>query len=382
MKKIAVIPARSGSKGLPNKNILNLCGKPLIAWTIEATIKSNCFEKVVVSTDSKEYGEISERYGAEVIYRSQETASDTASTYDVLKELFSIIDTTGYDYFVLLQPTSPLRTEKHILEAIELFEKNFKTKNTLVSVEEAHKSSTLIKQIDESLSLENFNLDYSKYARQKFKEFEPNGAIFISKIDYYLKAKHFFGKNGIAYIMDKESSIDIDDNLDFELAIVMMNKKIKKKLIFNSIIDRIKQKEYLLKAKRSNEKTITFVGHSQLDDWKISYLKDYKVINCGIRGISSFEYNDLILAKKLLNCVSDIYVMMHGTNDIIYNYSYKEIYNSILKNVKYILKCNPNAVILFISCINVNGRIDRNNKTIDELNLFLKQNFASGGVHT
>ena len=242
MRKIAIIPARSGSKGLLNKNILNLCGKPLIAWTIEAAINSNCFERIIVSTDSKEYGEISEKYGAEVIYRSEETSSDTASTYDAIKEIFSRIDTHKFDYFALLQPTSPLRTEEHILESIELFETNFETKSTLVSVTEAHTSSALIKPIDNSLSLEKFDLDYSNYARQKIKEYEPNGAIFISKIDYYLENKHFFGKNGIAYIMDRESSVDIDDNIDFELAIAIQNKRIKKNLHFNSITDRINEK--------------------------------------------------------------------------------------------------------------------------------------------
>ena len=227
MKKIAIIPARSGSKGLPNKNILNLCGKPLIAWTIEAAKKSPCFDRIIVSTDSKEYGIISEQYGAEVIYRSEIASSDTASTYDVIKELFGKIDVYIFDYFVLLQPTSPMRTEIHIKEAIELFEKNFETKNTLVSVVEAHKSSFLIKQIENDLSLKKFDIDYSNYARQKHKEFEPNGAIFISKIDYYLDKKHFFGENGIAYIMNREDSIDIDDKLDFELAMVLKNNKIK-----------------------------------------------------------------------------------------------------------------------------------------------------------
>ncbi len=182
MKKIAIIPARAGSKGLLNKNILNLCGKPLIAWTIEAALKTKCFDRVIVTTDSKEYGEISKKYGADVIYRSAITASDTASTYDFLNEMFSIIDTNEYDYFVLLQPTSPLRTEQHILEAIQLFERNIESKSTLVSVREAHKSSTLIRKIGVSLSLENFDLDYSNYARQKLKEFEPNGAIFLKLI--------------------------------------------------------------------------------------------------------------------------------------------------------------------------------------------------------
>lgn len=225
MKKIAIIPARSGSKGLPNKNILNLCGKPLIAWTIETAINSKCFERVIVSTDSKEYGKISIDYGAEVIYRSRETASDTASTYNVLKELLEKTDVSIYDYFVLLQPTSPLRTEKHIVEAIELFEDNYEKKDTLVSVVQTHQTSNLIKPIDETLSLEKFDLDYSNYSRQKYKEYESNGAIFISKIDYYLQVKHFFGKRGIAYIMDKESSVDIDDKIDFELATILQRKR-------------------------------------------------------------------------------------------------------------------------------------------------------------
>lgn len=229
MKKIAIIPARSGSKGLPNKNILNLCGKPLIAWSIEAAIKSNCFDRVIVSTDSIEYGNISISYGAEVIYRSKEAASDTASTYDTLKELFEKEDLSMYDYFVLLQPTSPLRTEEHIIEAIQLFEKNYKDRDTLVSVSKAHKPTVLIREIDNDLSLQNFNIDYSNYSRQQYQEYEPNGAIFISKTAHYLKIKHFFGKTGTAYIMDKESALDIDDEIDFELAILMKNKSLKKK---------------------------------------------------------------------------------------------------------------------------------------------------------
>lgn len=225
MRKIAIITARSGSKGLPNKNILELNNKPLLAYSIEAAIQSNCFERIIVSTDSEEYGKISERYGAEVIYRSKEASSDTASTYDALKEVFTKIDTNGIDYFVLLQPTSPLRNANHIKEAIELYEENYGHISTLVSVTPAHKSSTLIKPIDESLSLEHFDLDYSNYTRQKLKEYEPNGAIFISKIDYYLEHKHFFGKNGIAYIMDKESSTDIDEQLDFEIAEMIIKKR-------------------------------------------------------------------------------------------------------------------------------------------------------------
>lgn len=279
MKKIAIIPARSGSKGLPNKNILNLCGKPLIAWTIEAAIKSECFDRIIVSTDSREYGKISIEYGAEVVYRSKETASDTASTYDVLKELFEKTDVSIYDYFVVLQPTSPLRTEKHIVEAIKLFEENYEHKDTLVSVDEAHKSSVLIKPIDETLSLENFDLDYSNYSRQKYKEYESNGAIFISKINHYLKVKHFYGKCGIAYIMDKESSVDIDDEIDFELAIVLQSKRLNEKTLKKNVLERISEKKEIFGNTKIDNKTISFIGHSQLDNWNIDYINDYKVIN-------------------------------------------------------------------------------------------------------
>lgn len=229
MRKIAIIPARSGSKGLPNKNILNFCGKPLIAWSIEAAIKSNCFERVIVSTDSIEYGNISISYGAEVIYRSKEASSDTASTYVALKELFEKEDLSMYDYFMLLQPTSPLRNEEHILEAIQIFEKNYRDRDTLVSVSEAHKPNVLIREIDNDFSLRNFDIDYSNYSRQQYHEYESNGAIFMSKIDHYLKVKHFYGKTGTAYIMDKESALDIDDAVDFELATLIKNKRLKKK---------------------------------------------------------------------------------------------------------------------------------------------------------
>lgn len=219
MKKIAIIPARSGSKGLPNKNILMLQGKPLIGWTIEAAITSGQFEKVIVSTDSLEYGAISEKYGASVVYRGEEASSDTASTFTVVEDLFSKVDTKGVDYFVLLQPTSPLRCNRHIVEAIDLFEKEFDKYDTLVSVTKAHKAADLVKQINpQTLSLEYFDKDFSNYCRQGYTEYEPNGAIFISKIDTYLVKKHFFGTQGLAYMMDKKSSIDIDDFIDFKLA--------------------------------------------------------------------------------------------------------------------------------------------------------------------
>lgn len=243
MNKIAVIPARSGSKGLPDKNILNLCGKPLMVWTIEAALKSEVFTEVIVSTDSKQYGEIAKEAGAKVIYRGEEVSNDSATTYEVIKDLFSKIEISEIDYFVLLQPTSPLRNEIHIKEAVELYEKNIDQYDTLVSVCKAHKPSNLIRPIDDTLSLKYFDTDFSNYSRQQYREYEPNGAIFISKIHSYYEKKHFFGKQGIAYKMDRDSSIDIDCRNDFELAINLMIRKCKESQIEKQIKNEIEKKD-------------------------------------------------------------------------------------------------------------------------------------------
>ena len=228
MKKIAIIPARSGSKGLPNKNIMMLIDKPLIAYTIEAAINSKVFDRVIVSTDSYEYKNIAEKYGAEVIMREEFLASDKATTYMVLEDLLTKV--TKFDYFVLLQPTSPLRTSEHIIEAVNLFESNFESYDYLVSVKEAEHSNDLVKPIDETMSLKYFDTDFSNYRRQSYKEYSPNGAIFMAKKQPYLSRKHFFGYKSIAYIMDNESSADIDNLGDLKYVIFLLNEKNKEEL--------------------------------------------------------------------------------------------------------------------------------------------------------
>lgn len=225
MNKIAIIPARSGSKGLKDKNIIDLCGKPLIAYSIEAAINCKLFSRVIVSTDSEEYGKIAEKYGAEVFYRGENLSNDKATTFMVIEDLLGKVGVI--DYFVLLQPTSPMRTEKHISEAVEKFENNINNFDFLVSVKEAEHGSVLVKVIDEDESLKNFDTDFSNYRRQNYKEYSPNGALFIGKPDAYLKRKHFFGNRSIAYFMSEFDSVDIDNELDYELACICMNKRIK-----------------------------------------------------------------------------------------------------------------------------------------------------------
>ena len=135
MKYLAIIPARSGSKGLKDKNIKLLNGKPLIAYTIEAALTTKIFEEVMVSTDSSYYAELSRQYGASVPFlRKEELAKDNTSSWDVVKQVLEDYKKMGivFDKCVLLQPTSPLRTKDDITNAITLYQE--KNAETVVSV--------------------------------------------------------------------------------------------------------------------------------------------------------------------------------------------------------------------------------------------------------
>ena len=221
MNKIAIIPARSGSKGLKDKNIIDICGKPLLAYSIEAALNSGLFEKVILSTDSEKYAQIGKSFGSDIMMRGEKLSDDKATTFMVIEDILFRLE-TPCDYFVLLQPTSPLRTEKHIKEAVEQFENNYSDFDFLVSVKEAEHANVLVKPIEDDLSLKHFDTDFSNYRRQGYKDYSPNGAIFIAKPRQYLSQKHFFGENSMAYKMNKFDSVDIDDELDYKFACLLM----------------------------------------------------------------------------------------------------------------------------------------------------------------
>ncbi|MBP7742355.1 MAG: acylneuraminate cytidylyltransferase family protein [Aliarcobacter sp.] len=214
---LAIIPARGGSKRLPRKNVLDLCGKPLIAWSIEAALKSKYISKIIVSSDDEEILNIAKEYKADFIKRPYELASDTATTFDALKHTLENVE--KYDYVVLLQPTSPLRTEKHINEAIELLEE--KNADAIISVCEMEHSPLWSNILDENLDMSNFLSDevLNKRSQDLPKYYRLNGAIYICKIDKFLQNRGFFLKDKVfAYIMDKKDSVDIDEEIDFKLA--------------------------------------------------------------------------------------------------------------------------------------------------------------------
>lgn len=375
MKKIAIITARSGSKGLPNKNVLFANGKPLMAYSIEAALESGEFEKIIVSTDSQEYIDLLSHYPIEFIKRSAELSSDKASSFVVIEDVLNQYSHVDYDYFVLLQPTSPLRTAQHIQEANKKFEVHFDKFDFLVSVSDAHKPTTLTRPIDEDESLKNFKLDYSNYARQQYHpEYSPNGAIFSAKPQAYLEQKHFYGEKCIAYFMPKEVSVDIDDRLDFEYFCFILQQRNKDKILLETIKKTISAK----KDNFNQTKEISLIGHSILDYWNIEEVNNQAVNNLAIAGITTKQYINLILAQGLIKSLGNKAILMFGTNDIVYaDWTKEQILSDIQQVIEKLKAINNNIQLYFLEITPVALRIDRNNAVIRELNAFLKENLKS-----
>ncbi|HDC4521352.1 MULTISPECIES: cytidylyltransferase domain-containing protein [Enterobacter cloacae complex] len=228
MKKIAIIPARGGSKRLPGKNIKKICGRPLIEWTIEAALKSKLFDRIIVSTDSDEIREISIRAGAEVPYlRSPELSSDTATTNDVVTDIVNWLEGTGVvvSTIMILQPTSPLRTETDIINAFDLMVE--KKAKAIVSVCEIEHPIQYCNVLEDDLSMDNFIPEASIKRTQDLPTYyRLNGSIYLFNRDYVSNINTIYSKGTFAYIMNRFNSIDIDEEIDFELAEILLSKRI------------------------------------------------------------------------------------------------------------------------------------------------------------
>ena len=221
MKNIAIIPARSGSKGLKDKNIRLLNGKPLMAYSIEAALDSGQFDEVMVSTDSEKYAEIAREWGASVPFlRSAELSSDTASSKDVILDVLKRYADCGkvFDTFCLLQPTSPLRTAEDISRAYHLYEERMA--NSVVGVTEVDHSPLFCNTLPEDGSLVNFiRPEVKDKPRQSLEPYyRINGAMYIASVQYYREYGDFYHDKCYAYVMGKNVSVDIDDEMDFRFA--------------------------------------------------------------------------------------------------------------------------------------------------------------------
>jgi CMP-N,N'-diacetyllegionaminic acid synthase len=222
---LAIIPARGGSKGIPRKNIKSLAGKPLLAYTAVAAKNSRLLTRVVLSTDDQEIALIGTQLGLEVPFiRPSELAEDDTPSLLVFDHvLCELYRKEGYkpDVIVILQPTSPLRTTRHIDEALNKFlSQNY---DSLVSVIELphNMNPYSVMKLNSNGELEPFmDYDESKNTRQfKPKFYARNGAaIYIVTYDCLMNKKSIYGKSTLPYFMKKEESLDIDDSFDWLIA--------------------------------------------------------------------------------------------------------------------------------------------------------------------
>lgn len=219
LKIVALIPARGGSKRLPGKNIKDFCGKPLIAWTIEAALNSKYIDSVVVSTDCSQIAEISKQYGAQVPFiRPEAISKDETEIPEVIDQLLENIE-KSFTHILLLQPTCPLRRTSDIDNTVELLI----NKNALAiySVCEVDHSPLWSNTLPDNLSFDSFlrpeiagirSQDLPKYYRL-------NGSIYLVELKAYRDKKSLFKhENTFAYVMERKNSIDIDTELDFNFA--------------------------------------------------------------------------------------------------------------------------------------------------------------------
>lgn len=364
---ICIIPARSGSKGLKDKNMLFLAGKPLILHTIDAVIESGIFrnEDIYVSTDSVEYKEIIEELRPiKVILRREELASDTATTFDMLDDFLK--DFPDEIEFILCQPTSPLRSGITIKNAYETYQS--KACNHLVSFSESDKSLRLFSTIDENgYAKDVIGID-REYRRQKQeKYYYPNGALFMSRKNVYLENRSFFTVDTFAYVMDKQESIDVDDKYDF---INVIGAK-----YFNYCTREQNNKDfYAGKFKTFGEQPLLsklIIGDSRMEQIHIE-----GVSNISIGGITLntvCENIDSILVKDF-----DKVLIAVGVNDLITGYSIESIKQKFEELVdKLRLK---NIKVCISSVIYTIFRYEVKNEDIVVINKFIRELAETKGI--
>jgi CMP-N,N'-diacetyllegionaminic acid synthase len=219
---IGLIPARGGSKGIPGKNVKDLAGKPLIAWTIIAALESKCCERVIVSTDDPEIVRVARDWGAEVPFlRPGDLALDTTPQIEVVLHSISCLredQGNNPDYILLLQPTSPFRTSDDIRKITA--SAKAKDADAVVSVCIAQTHPYLTKKITADGKLKEFITPAVNYERRQDMPvaYSLNGALYLNKVSSLVLEHTFTPEGSFAYIMPQERSLDIDNPWDFYLA--------------------------------------------------------------------------------------------------------------------------------------------------------------------
>lgn len=218
MHSLAIIPARGGSKRLKKKNIIDFDGRPIISYTIEAAVKSNCFDRIVISTDDDEIFKISSEYHDDVVIRPSELATDESRIVDVCDEFLrsEIIKGKHYNILTVLYPTAPMRTSKDIKKVFEKISKNQFTSSIAVTTFSlpVHQALILDKDKCKMVFPDKFFLRNNEVP----KYYVDNGSTYSIKVENFLKTKKLITDKLGIYEMPQERSIDIDNNFQLEIA--------------------------------------------------------------------------------------------------------------------------------------------------------------------
>jgi len=217
-KVLAIIPARGGSKGIPNKNIAPLLGKPLINWTIEAARSSRYIDRLILSSDHPKICEVAKTAGCEVPFTRQgELATDKAQTVDVILDALDRVP--GFDLVVVLQPTSPLRSSSDIDSCLELLVEH--DSHSAVSVAPVTEHPFLVYSMGPDIRLKSFlKLDPARSLRRQDlpPAYSLNGAVYAAEVDWLIESRLFVSAETVGYVMSNETSVDIDNRSDLEVA--------------------------------------------------------------------------------------------------------------------------------------------------------------------
>ncbi len=222
-KILCIIPARAGSTGLANKNIKNLCGKPLIEWTIDSALKSKMISKVVVSTDCNRVIKIcgKKKYFNKIdipFKRPKKISGKSSPISKTITHAINYYKKNGekFDFIILLEPTSPIRFKNDIDNAIKKFLPNTNNFDSIVSIGEIKTNPYLLKYISKNKVKNLFHIKKNNLNRQNFRKvYFPFGVIYLSKINTYLKNKTFYNKKTMFYKIKINQCFEIDDIYDF-----------------------------------------------------------------------------------------------------------------------------------------------------------------------
>lgn len=370
MKKVAIITARGGSKGLVDKNMLMVYGKPLLAYTIENAIDAGIFDEIILTTDSQEYIDMLEHYPITMHRRPDHLASDTASTYDALEELIQSRSLgERYDYFVLFQPTCPMRKVEHTQEVCTRFEAEIDRFDFFASITESSKPLVLQHGVGADGSMAEWDIDYSRYRRQNYPSlYAANGVYYGAKIAAYLEQKHFYGARSMAYLMDKKHSLDIDDRDDFEYFYFLVSQEKRTTLLGEQVARDVKR----LAPAMEQRAEVTLIGDSFVSLWGLDNWHGKTVQNLSVVAIDTQDFPHLVVDK--CSHIADLVYIGIGRDDLRkQRHSPEELVKYTLELIRRVKLKNAQAQIYLYECVKTHFRVDCDNKLWDAFNPLMRE---------